>query len=134
MRSHKQDVILAGKRFRKEPRAKFVEGGKGQIVLLHRDFMERMGISANNQMQCEYFNKNVSLGAESVSVYMQRPGSNVFETILYSILSTEKKQDGRIVYANTEKVFDMIEKDMAKERDKGATVVQIDTVLENSDG
>ena len=98
MCSREQDVILAGKRFRKEPRAKFVEGGKGQIALLHRDFMERMGISANNQMQFEYFNKNVSLGAEGVSVYLQRPGSNVFETILYSILSTEKKQDGRIVY------------------------------------
>ena len=28
----------------------------------------------------------------------------------------------------------MIEKDMAKERDEGATIVQIDTVLENSDG
>ena len=70
-------------------------------------------------MQFEYFNKNVSLGAEGVSVYLQRPGSNVFETIFYSILSTEKKQDGRIVYANTDKVFDMIEKDMAKERDEG---------------
>ena len=81
MRSHKQDVILAGKRFRKEPRAKFVEGGKGQIVLLHRDFMERMGISANNQMQFECFNKNVLLGAEGVSVYLQRPGSNELEVI-----------------------------------------------------
>ena len=85
-------------------------------------------------MQFEYLNKSVSLGAKGVTVYLQRPGSNVFETIFYSILSTEKNQDGRIVYANTEKVLEMIENGMAKERAKGKTVVAINSVLENSDG
>ena len=31
--SHKQGVILADKRIRKEPRAKFDEGGKGKVAL-----------------------------------------------------------------------------------------------------
>ena len=87
--------------------------------------MERMGINAKDQMQSEYFNKNVSLGAEGVTVFLQMPGSNVFDTFFYAVLSTEKKQDGRIVYANTEMVLDMVEKDMAKARTEGATVVAI---------
>ena len=41
--------------------------------------MERIGVSANNQMQFEYSNNNVSLGAEGVTVYLQRPGTNMFE-------------------------------------------------------
>ena len=133
MRSHKQGVILAGK-IRKEPRAKFVEDEKGTVALLHRDFMERMGVNANNQMQFEYFNKDVSLGSEGVIVYLHQPGTNIFETIFYAMLSTEKKQDGRIVYANTQMVLKMIEDDMVKAKAKGATVAAIDTVIDNSDG
>ena len=56
MLSHKQDVILLGKKMNSDPRHEYVRSRKGKAVLLTRDFMERMGISANNQMQFEYFN------------------------------------------------------------------------------
>ena len=60
-----------------------------------------MGITANNEMQFQYFSKSISLGGEGISVFLLRPGQDKYETILYTVLSTEKKQDRRIVYCNT---------------------------------
>ena len=67
-------------------------------------------------------------------MYLQRPGTNLFETFFNAILSTEKKQDGRIVHTNIEMVLQHIERDMAKASAQGATVVAIDTIIDNSDG
>ena len=119
---------------KKEPRADYVRGELGKVISLVRDFMERMSIDANNQMQFQYFNKDVSLGAEGISVYLLRPGSNKFETIYYVILSTEKKQDGRIVYYNTQMVLERISADMETAKAAGAKIIMIEAILDNSDG
>ena len=50
MFSHKQDVILLGKKINSNPHHEYVRSQRGKVILLTRDFMERIGISANNQM------------------------------------------------------------------------------------
>ena len=76
------------------PREQYVKLMDGKAIMLVRDFMEKMGISANNEMQFQYFMKSISLGGEGISVYLRRPGKDMYETRLYTVLSTEKKQDG----------------------------------------
>ena len=53
MLSHKQDVILLGKKINTEPRHEYVRMRNGKAMLMTRDFMERQGLAAkvNNQMQ-----------------------------------------------------------------------------------
>lgn len=132
--SHKQGVILSGQQMKSKPRAQYVRGEKGKAMLMMRDCMEKMSVSADNQMQFEYFNKHVSLGAEGITVCLKRPGEVAYETIFYAILSTEQKQDGRIVYRNAEMVLERITADMEKAKAAGAEVVNLEAILDNSDG
>ena len=67
-------------------------------------------------------------------MFLLRPGQDKYETRLYTVLSTEKKQDGRIVYCNTEMVLKKIVEDLQKEEDAGATVVNIEMILDDTDG
>ena len=131
MRSHKQDVILLGKKMNSEPRHEYVRSREGRAVLFTRDFMERMGLDANNQMQFEYFNKSVSLGSEGITVYIRWPGKNSFETVYYPVLSTQSSQDGRVVYSNTLLVLNKVVEEMANARESGAEIGAVCTDIEN---
>jgi hypothetical protein len=131
---HKQNVILLGKKMKSDPREQYVKLMDGKAIMLVRDFMEKMGISANNEMQFQYFMKSISLGGEGISVYLRRPGKDKYETRLYTVLSTEKKQDGRIVYCNTEMILKRLIEDIQKEEDAGATVVKVEIILDDTDG
>ena len=71
---HKQNVILLGKNMKSTPREEYVKTKEGKAIMLVRDFMENMGISANNEMQFQYFMKLISLGGEGISVFLLRPG------------------------------------------------------------
>ena len=53
---------------------------------------------------------------EGVTVYFKPKGKSEYETRFYSILSTEKAQDGQVVYVNTK----MILEDLAKELEDGS--------------
>ena len=57
-----------------------------------------MGMSANNEMQFQYFMKSILVGGEGISMFLCRLGKDRYETRLYTVLSAEKNQDGRIVY------------------------------------
>jgi hypothetical protein len=109
---HKQNIILLGKNMKTIPREQYVKSKGGKAIKLERDFMEKMGIAANNEMQFQYFNKSISLGGEGITVYLLQPGRDKYETRLYTVLSTEKKQDGRIVYCNTEMILKIIAEDI----------------------
>ena len=63
-------------------------------------------------------------------MYLLPPGASEYETRFYSILSTEKTQDGRIVYTNTE----MILKDLQKQLASGIEILLIEEILDGSDG
>jgi hypothetical protein len=89
---HKQNVRLLGKNMKTTPREKYVKSLDGKAIMLVRDFMEKMGIDANNEMQFQYFMKSVSLGGEGITVYLKRPGQDQYETRLYTVLSTEKNK------------------------------------------
>ena len=138
MRAHKQDVILLGKKMNSEPRHEYVRSRDGKAVLFTRDFMERMGLDANNQMQFEYFNKSVSLGSEGITVYIRWPGKTNFETVYYPVLSTESSQDGRVVYSNTALVLNKVGKEIEKAREGGAEIgalyTNIEELLDVTDG
>ena len=131
---HKQNVILLGKDMKTTPREAYIKKKEGKAIMLVRDFMEKMGISANNEMQFQYFMKSISLGGEGISVFLRRPGEDKYETRLYTVLSTEKKQDGRIVYCNTEMILKKIFEDLKKQEEAGATVIKFDIILDDTDG
>ena len=65
---HKQNVILLGKKMKATPREECVKRMNGKAIGLCRNFMENMGISANNEMQFQYFMKSILLGGEGISV------------------------------------------------------------------
>ena len=67
---HKQNVIFLGKKMKSTPREEYVKRMNGKAIGLCRDFMEKMGISANNEMQFQYFMKSISLGGEGISVFL----------------------------------------------------------------
>ena len=47
---HKQNVILLGKNIKLTPREEYVKTKEGKAIMVVRDFMENMGITANNEM------------------------------------------------------------------------------------
>ena len=49
---------------------------------------------------------------EGITVYLKPTGSTEYEQQFYSILTTEKEQDGRIVYANTKIVLEHIKREL----------------------
>lgn len=105
MFSHLHRVIILGKNFKKKYRYEFAK--RGDLILkIERDFAERWSASANRQRQFEYFNKDTSLEMEGMSVFFKPKGQDEYETRFYSILSTEKAQDGRVVYFNTRIMLD----------------------------
>ena len=55
---------------------------------------------------------------EGITVYLKPKGREEYVTEFYSILSTEKSKDGRIVYANTK----MILKHLKIQLDRGAEI------------
>ena len=136
--SHKQDVILLGKKMKAEPRHAYVRSRGGKAILFTRNFMERMGLDANNQMQFEYFNKSVSLGSEGITVYIRWPGRDEFETVYYPVLSTESSQDGRVVASNTVIVLNKVVEEMEKAQEEGAEIgtvmTDIEELLDETDG
>ena len=130
MLTHKYHVILLGKKNRSDRRETYVRSRDGRAIKIERDFAEKFSVLANKQMQFEYFYKEVSLGMEGVTVYLLPPGASEYETRFYSILSTEKTQDGRIMYTNTE----MILKDLQKQLASGIEILLIEEILDGSDG
>ena len=46
----------------------------------------------------EYFGTDESLGVEGVTVFFKPKRKDHYKKRFYAILSTEKKQDGRVVY------------------------------------
>ena len=104
------------------------------VICVPVKLMEKMGIAANNEMQFQYFNKSISLGGEGITVYLLQPGHDKYETRLYTVLSTEKKQGGRIVYCNTEMILKIIAEDIQKAVDAVATVVNVEDILDDTDG
>ena len=72
-----------------------------------RSVAERVATNKNKGMaHHEYFNKDKLLGMEGITVYFKPKGGNECETHVYSILSTEKEQDGNVVYANTRNMLE----------------------------
>ena len=53
---------------------------------------------------------------------------------LYTVLSTKKNRDRRIVYCNTEMIWKKIMEDLHKEEEAGATVVNVQIILDDTDG
>ena len=98
--------------------------------------MEKLVVNPNNQTQHEYFQKDESLGIEGITVYFKPKGADGPETHFYSILTTEKAQDGNVVYANTRITLE----DIADLLDNGDELVgvefmrQILEILEDTDG
>ena len=99
-------------------------------IKIEIDLAGTFSVTANKQMQFEYFNKEVSLGIEGVTVYLLPPGTSEYETRFYSILSIKKTQYGRIVNTNME----MIIKDLEKELASGIEIHFIEEILDDSDG
>ena len=90
----------------------------------------------NNQAQHEYLNKDESLGIEGITIYFKPNGKTKYKTHFYSILSKDNKQDGNIVYANTQIMFqDLRDKldDGAKVGDLYAGIPKLE-VLEDTNG
>ena len=102
MLRHKSNVILLGKKMKSDLREEYFNFLDGKAIMLVHDFTENMGISTNNDMQFQYFKKSISLGGEGISIYLRQSGKDRYETNLYTVLSTENKQDRRIIYCNTE--------------------------------
>ena len=90
----------------------------------------------NNQTQHEYFNKDESLGTEGITIYFKPKGETEYETRLYSILSTDKEQDGNVLYENTRITF----QDLRDKLDNDAEVGNFHggrpkrEILEDTDG
>lgn len=104
------------------------------ILKISRDFSERWVPAANNQQQFEYFNNDTSLGIEGIVVYFKPKGQTEYQTRFYSILSTEKTQDGRVVYVNTKKMLDDLEKDLEEGSELELSHASRIEILDDSDG
>ena len=99
MFSHKYRIYLSCQK--RKGRTRLVHAQKRQrTIKTEQDFSERASFDPNGQAQHEYFNKDQSIEIEGISVYLKPRGKEEFETRFYSILSTEKIQDGNGVYAN----------------------------------
>ena len=109
---------IVGKEHEVTRREEYAKSKEGKVIILVRDFMEKMGISANNGMKFQYFMKLISLGSRRISVFLLRPGQDKYETRLYTVLSIEKRQNRRIVYCNTEMILNKIVEDLPLRVDK----------------
>ena len=110
--SHKQYVILLGKKMKVEPCSLYVQSREGNAVLFTRDFMEWIGLNTDDQMWFEYFNKLVSLGSRGITVYIHWHVRDEFKTVYYPVLSTESSQYGHVVGSNTVLVLNKVVKGM----------------------
>ena len=128
MFSHKYHVILLGKDHKKKSRFEHTKR-RANIVKTERDFTERWDSNPNGQAQHEYFNKDESLGMEGISVMFKPKGQDKYETRYYSILSTEKAQDGNIVYQNTRIMF----QDLKQHLYDGSEIVQVNEHMANGE-
>ena len=96
-----------------------------------RDFSERQQVKPDNQAQHEYFNKEESLGIEGITVTYKPKGETDYQTEFFSILSTEKEQDGSVVYANSRNFLQR----MQELADQGDEVLKYKIeILEDTDG
>ena len=111
MFAHKHRVILLGRDHKKKHRMKHARM-RPFIAKLERDFAERLALTADKEQQFQYFSKDTSVGFEGITVYFRPQDKTDYEKHFYSIISTEKEQDGRIVYANTKIVLDRILRDI----------------------
>ncbi len=71
--------------------------------------------------QHKYFSKDESLRIKGITVYFKHKDSKAHETCFYYILSTEKTQDGTVVFANAKIMLDHIDGML----DKGAVVKEM---------
>ena len=99
MLSHKYRVFLSGSKRKKKTRYAHAKK-RMRTLFTEQDFSERATLQPNGQAQHEYFNQDESLGIEGISILFKPKGKDKFETRFYSILSTEKAQDGNVVYTN----------------------------------
>ena len=135
MFSHKYRVILSGKKRKGKTRLEHARKRR-RTIKTEQDFSERASFEPNGQAQFEYFNKDESLGIEGISVYFKPKGQDHFVTRLYSILSTEKAQDGNVVYANIRMMLSQLLEDI----EGGLDVVGVDMteglleILSDTDG
>ena len=110
MRSHNCTDVLLGKNYKKKTCYECARQSKC-VIKTERDFAERLSLTENDQQQHEYFNKDKSLGIEGVTAYFKPKNSDDYELRFYSFLSTDKKQDGKVVYANIKLMLDHIKSD-----------------------
>ncbi|KAL7533170.1 hypothetical protein ACHAXR_005079 [Thalassiosira sp. AJA248-18] len=137
MLSHKYRVRLLGRDFKKFTRYEHANRRRNTLKL-ERDFTERFGPKPNNQAQHEYFQKDESLGIEGITVYFKPKGKEDNETHFIAVMSTEKQQDGNVVYTNTPIMLD----DIKEMLDNGAEIFGIVPtptanlleILEDTDG
>ena len=118
MLAHKHKVILLGRDHKKKHRLRHARM-LASIIKIERDFAERLTIAADKEQQFQYFSNDTSVGMEGITVYLKRQGSTEYEKQFYSILTTEKEQDGRVVYANTKIVLKHIKRELSKGTDVG---------------
>ena len=136
MHSHKHRIRMGSKHIKKKSRSRHAEM-RAYILNLERDFAERWQANPNGQAQHEYFNKEVSVGMEGITVLYKPKGKDEYETHFYSILTTEKSQDGNVVYANTRIMLE----DVLDRVDTGDDIVGFNEgkrtqleILESTDG
>ena len=106
------------------------------IVKIERDFAERLTIAADKEQQFQYFSNDTSVGMEGITVYLKSRGSTEYEKQFYSILTTEKQQDGRVVYENTKIVLDHIKRELLRGSDVGGIEFSngLKEILDDTDG
>ena len=97
--------------------------------------MERMGISANNRLRC---NLNTLTGMSLLELkewpYICTDQAQIsLKQVSIQYCPQRRSKMGEL-YMPTQRKFWYDWEGLAKERAKGATVVEIDTVFENSDG
>ena len=135
MFTHKHRVVILGSNHKKKHRYGHARM-RDFIVKLERDFAERYSAAANKEQQFQYFSKDTSLGIEGITGYLKPKGKDAYKTHFYSIISTEKEQDGRIVYANTKRVLKHIREQLDGGADiEGMSLSQgLIEILDDSDG
>ena len=135
MLAHKHKVILLGRDHKKKHRLRHARM-LASIIKIERDFAERLTIAADKEQQFQYFSNDTSVGMEGITVYLKRQGSTEYEKQFYSILTTEKEQDGRVVYANTKLVLKHIKRELLEGTDVGGISISdgLKEILDDSDG
>ena len=89
------------------------------MVKLEQDFAERYSASASKEQQFQYSSKDTSLGMEGTTAYLKSEGQDDYETRFYFVLSTDKDQDGRVVYTNTKMILEHLKNELDRDADIG---------------